>query len=245
LACGAQKESPIKGETQALLLDHDDVTALEIATEDVGTSLVSSDTMTVAPDATRFPGPCLTVEKTSAVSEIIHFRGCGTPSVRGDLTVRWELRALELHVDAEAHDFFIGSTFLRSGTISADITTMGQDHTMVWEAHLDGILKSDTTPRNFTRDTFKTLRWTNNIPCLTIDGTSSGSIEARKVRATFTGFRLCSGVRCPEPNSRVRVENLVTNQYIDVRFAPQGHAVVIDVDGKVLPIRPVCAGANG
>ena len=239
-ACGA-KESPLKGETEALLADHDDVTALEIDTVDMGSSIVSPDTMTVAPDLKRFPGPCITVEKTSAVSEVLHLRGCGTPSLKGDLTVRWELRALALHVDVETHDFFIGSTFLRSGSISAELSASGQDRTMGWEMHLDGTLKSDTKPRSFTSDTFKTLRWTLGVPCLTTDGTSTGTVEARKVRVTFTGFRLCAGVRCPEPNSRVRVDNLVTHQFIAVRMGPQGHAVIIDVDGKILPIRPVCA----
>lgn len=240
--CGVVKESPLKGETEALLADHDAVTAIEVATEDIGTSLVSSDTMTVAPDVVRFPGACLTVEKVSATSEILHLRGCGTPSLRGDLTIRWELRALELVVQADTNDFFIGSTFLKKGSIRADITAMGPERTMIWESHLEGTLASDTKPRMFTRDSVKTIRWTNGAPCVTIDGTSTGTLEERRVRATFTGFGLCSGMRCPQPNSRVRVENLVTNQFIEVRFAPQGHAAVVDVNGKILPIRPVCAG---
>jgi hypothetical protein len=246
-ACGVVKESPLKGETEALLADHDAVTAIELATEEVGTSLVSSDTMTVAPDSTRFPGPCLTVEKTSATSEILHLRGCGTPALRGDLAISWELRSLELVLQAEAHDFFIGSTFLKKGSIRADIiaaTAMSPERTMIWESHLQGTLTSDTKPRMFSRDSFKTLRWTNGTPCVTIDGTSTGSIEERRVRVTFTGFGLCAGMRCPQPNSRVRVENVVTNQFIDVRFAPQGRAVVIDVNGKLLPIRPVCSNPD-
>ena len=36
----------------------------------------------------------------------------------------------------------------------------------------------------------------------------------------------------------------VTNQFIDVRFPSQGRAVVIDVNGKVLPIRPICANPD-
>ena len=244
IGCGQVKESPLRGETEALLVDHDAVTDIEVATEDIGASLVSSDMMSVAPDATRFPGPCLTIEKTSATSEILHLRGCGTPSLKGDLTISWELRALELVVNVDTHDFFIGSTFLRKGSIRADITASGAERTMIWESHLDGTLASDTKPRNFVRDAFKTIRWMNGASCLTIDGTSTGSLEERRVRATFTGFGLCAGVRCPQPNSRVRVENLVTNQFIDVRFAPQGHAVIVDVNGKILPIKPVCAGVD-
>jgi hypothetical protein len=240
-ACSG-KESPIRGETEALLVDHDDLSLLESDTQDVASALPSSDNTTVAPDAMRFPKTCSSYDSTGLTSGVLHLNGCGAPALRGDLVLRWAVKPLGLHVEVDTQNFFIGATFIRSGSIRADVSASGQDRTMVWSMHVDGTLKSDTTPRSFAIDSFKTLRWTVGVPCITTDGTSTGSVGERKVRATFTGFKLCSGDRCPEPNSHVRIDNLVTNQFIDVRFTPQGHAVIVDVDGKLLPIRPVCAG---
>lgn len=238
--CGG-KESPIRDETQALLGDGDDVTAVELDAQDLGTNVVGADGSSVAPSAARFPASCMSVEKTAA-TETLHFRECGSPAVTGDVVVRWELRALALHVELEAHAVFVGTTFFRDALVAADVSSSGDQRTMLWTSHFEGTLATDTRARHFVRDTTRTLRWTVGAPCVTVDGSSTGTVGERSVRVAVSGFRLCGGLRCPAENSHVRVENLVSGRFIDVRFAAQGHAVLRDTRGLLVPIRPACAG---
>src|SRR3989442_5683632 len=149
-ACGG-RESPIRGETEALLVDHDDVSLLTADTQDVASALPSQDNSMVSPDAPRFPKTCSNYETTSFLvtsgSGIWHLRGCGTPALRGDLVIKWEKKPLALHVEVDTQGFFIGATFLKTGSIRADISVNGDERTMVWSMHVDGTLKADTTPR--------------------------------------------------------------------------------------------------
>jgi hypothetical protein len=224
------------------------VASLESASEDVGSSLVGGDDMgvAVAPDQTRFPTACLTVDKTSLVSEVIHFRGCGTPVVRGDVTVRWELRGLVLHVELDSKDLAVGMTHFRAASVQTDIVGVGLDRTAFWDAHFEGEARTDApNPRSFVRDASKTVRWRVGGTCATTDGSSTGSFEAkdgtrRTVRATVAGYRTC-GAPCPEPNSRVRVENTTTGASVELRYLASGHALFTDAQGRVLPVVPLCA----
>lgn len=248
-ACGG-KESPIKSETSALLADQDDVVAMEGDTESIGTALSQQpDAMSAPePDANRLPTACYARERQLVMFggiDTYHFRGCGPLRVRGDVIVRWQMRAVVFHVDIESHELDIGTTHLKNASITADVSASGKDRTMIWDAHFDGWVRSDTNPRAFTRDTHKTLRWTLGLPCIDVDGVSTGTIESpkgmRSIRVTMTGVRLCGDV-CPVTNSRVRIDNVITSQHIELRMLGPDRALLTDTEGKVFPIRPRCAG---
>jgi len=236
------------GESLALLDDGEDLASVESASEDVGASLVGGDETSVAisPDQARFPTPCITVDKLSASSEIVHLRGCGAPAARGDVTVRWELRGLVLHVELASTDLTVGATHFSAANVTAEVVGSGLDRTGFWDAHFEGQARVlSPNPRAFVRDVSKTVRWRVGGACATTDGASSGSFETkdggrRNLRAVVSAYRTC-GLPCPEPNSRVRVEDTDTQQSVQVRFLAQGHALFTDVQGRELPIVPACA----
>lgn len=247
VGCGGS-ELPTQSESVALLGDGEDVAAVESATEDVGASLVGGDDMLVAisPDKARFPVACLTADKTSPTSEVLHLRGCGVPVVRGDVVVRWELRGLVLHVELDSKDLAVGTTHVRAASVVAEIVGAGLDRTAFWDAHFEGEARTDTpNPRSFVRDVSKTVRWRVGGACATTDGSSTGSFETkdgakRRVRVAVTGYRTC-GVPCPEPNSRVRVDNMDTGAGVELRYLPGARALLTDMDGRRLPVVPTCA----
>jgi len=241
-ACAPAKESPIKGETEALLVDHDDIAVLTSDTQDVASALPATDNTSVAPDSARYPAACSNYETTSYMitkgTGIFHLRGCGSPAVKGDLNIRWE-KKLALHVEIDTQGLFIGPTFIKTASIQADITSADQDRTAIWSMHVEGVLTPESKPRSFVIDDFKTLRWTVGIPCVTTDGTSTVSFDTRQVKATFSNFKLCRDVKCPLPYSHVRLENTTTSQFIDLRFNPD-RTTLVDVNGRLLPIKPSC-----
>lgn len=246
-ACGGATVAT-QPESLALLGDGEDVASLESAAEDIGSSLVGGDdtNVTVSPDQLRFPTSCLSLEKLSPTSEVIHFRGCGAPVVRGDVTARWELRGLVLHVALDSKDLSVGTTRFTAAHVQAEIVGSGLDRTAFWDAHFEGEARTNTpNPRSFARDTSKTVRWRVGGTCATTDGSSTGSFEAkdgarRTVRATVVGYRTC-GAPCPEPNSRVRVENADTGASVELRYLATGHALFTDAAGKALPVVPLCS----
>jgi hypothetical protein len=246
--CGG-KESPLRSETSALLADGDDVLSLEGDTEQVGSALAGGDaTSAPEPNPALFPVLCYTRERklldAFTGTDIYHLRGCGPWRVRGDVALRWQLRPLVAHAELEAHELTIGTTVIKNALVTADVSASNRDRTMIWQAHFDGWLHTDKEPRAFSRDTQKTLRWTVGGGCITADGTSAGTLDSpkgtRSVRVTMIGLRFC-GAPCPEPNSRIRLDNLVTREHIEIDFKAQGHAVLTDTEGNLLPIKPRCA----
>lgn len=247
LGCGG-RELPTQAESVALLGDGEDVAAVESSTENVGASLVGGDDMLVAisPDKARFPVACLTVDKLSPTSEVLHLRGCGVPIVRGDVVVRWEVRGLVLHVELDSKDLTVGTTHARVASIALEIVGAGLDRTAFWDAHFEGEARTDTpNPRSFVRDVSKTVRWRVGGACATTDGSSAGSFETkdgakRRVRVAVAGYRTC-GVPCPEPNSRVSVDNMDTGAGVELRYLPGARALLTDADGRMFPVVPSCA----
>jgi len=244
----ASAESPIGAESTALVADSDDVTGVESSTEQVGSAVSNSDT-TVAPEpnVAQLAAACFqrerTMEGTFAGTDVYHLQGCGVAGVRGDVTMHWQLRALTVHVDMEAHNLIVGTSLLRNWRMTSDLVASGQERTMFWTSHHDGLFNTDKTPRAMSRDTQKTLHWTAGSGCITVDGTSTGTHETsrgmRSVRVSTIGFRHC-GALCPEPSSRIRTENLLTNQAIEVNHTGASHALLTNVDGKLFSITPRC-----
>jgi hypothetical protein len=150
-----------------------------------------------------------------------------------------------LHLDITSSKLDVGTVQVTKWVASADITAVQNDRTMIWQSHVEGTFTARGTVRTFSRDVAPTtIRWTVGLPCVSIDGSSTGTFESTKgmtrtIAVSLVGFRRC-GHQCPEAGSTLSLEPY-HRRSIEIRYLANDHATYTDPLGAQVPFTPLCA----
>jgi hypothetical protein len=192
-----------------------------------------------------FPAGCATSEVDRAdPSTVIHtFDGCTGPwglvRVSGKITVTYSATTLDgapaLMLEVTGDDVRIRKS-TADFHAKAVLGGSGANRTMTYSAELSG-----TTARGHTtaRTVDWTAKWRVGEQCLTLDGTTKGSIADRSIRTTIRDFQRCKS-ECPAAGGRITIENENTRASVALEFDGSATAKVRSSDGTTASIALAC-----
>ena len=171
------------------------------------------------------PSTCVTSSvdsRDAAGATIVHeFNGCtgpwGLAKVTGKVTVHFGETtldgnpALELEVTGDGLSFRRGTADFHA---TAVVSGNGTQRTMVYKAQLSG-----TTGRGKTVSRTVDWRetWTVGEQCLTLDGTTDGSVNDRTLHTTVKAYQRCRG-ECPAAGGKITLESSKTGETVSIDF---------------------------
>jgi hypothetical protein len=201
-----------------------------IHAEGIGTALSGS----------LIPAGCMTETDDAAHSQNTYvYDDCTGPwglvHLTGTLVVKYALSGGALTLDFSASNFKINAATLATWTATASITASGSQYTMVWQASLSGTTGSG---RDFNRTNDKTITWTTGTTpeCVSISGTSQGTVTGHDLKTTVTDYERCAA-ECPQAGSEIAIQNLDNGKEVDVKYNGGPSATVTEtVNGKTASI---------
>jgi hypothetical protein len=188
------------------------------------------------------PAGCL-VEDSDVASKTntYTFTDCTGPfgllHLTGVVTAVWSApNADTLDVQLSAENFKVNAATISSWKATADVTASGDSRDMVWSASLSGTTGGG---RAFTRTNNKDIRWTVGEACISISGTSQGTITGLDLDTTITSYSRCEG-SCPAAGSEITVKDVTNDDSVDVKFLGGAKAQFTGVTGVVTDIPLLC-----
>jgi len=188
------------------------------------------------------PAGCLVEDSTpSKETATFTFNDCTGPfglvHLTGVVDASWKIDGTShATITLTSKDFKVNDATITTWTANADVTASGDARTMVWSAKLDGTTGAG---RAFSRSNDKTIGWTVGGSCLTIDGTSTGTVTGLDLETTITSYSRCTGA-CPAAGSEVTVRDLTTGQSIDLTYLGGSKAQFTSVSGSVTDLGVAC-----
>ncbi|HEX3769876.1 MAG TPA: hypothetical protein VHV30_03380 [Polyangiaceae bacterium] len=200
-----------------------------------GETLKVEDNGTTADDvgAAFQPAGCFTATvDASAMTATYVFDACTGPlglvELDGTIDVTWSQAAGgPLTVNYAAQGFHINRATVDSWTAQAVVTATGNARHLVWTAKLSGTTHSG---RTFSRTNDKVIDWTVGQACVTVSGTSDGTITGAELQTTIVSYSRCAA-ECPQAGSEITVKNVKNGDSIDIKY-DGGPEAVLTVDGK-------------
>lgn len=256
-ACVARSASTAGEDTSGA----EDVANTESNLESLGSSLVSNNGQTLtttsfaaqgdlhieSPTTVANPGfwfqpaGCLQITADAAQRHASYaFGGCTGPlglvELTGTVTADWTTTASgQLQITYGARGFKINRSTIDTWQASAVITANGNAREMTWNATLVG---TTARGRTFHRTNQKDLKWTVGEPCLSVSGTSDGTVLGVDLLTTITSYQRCADA-CPEAGSEIEVQNRRNGDSIDIQYEGGPHAR-LTLDGKTAEIGLSC-----
>jgi hypothetical protein len=230
----------------------DDSVQTESNLEAMGQSLVgkSSDSSKLSvqslvaknPGGGFYTAGCIVEDILAAKADAtVTFTNCTGPwglvQLNGVVKVTWnEVSATELDLVLSATDFKVNQATITTWTANAKVTSQGDQLTMDWSAHLDGTTGGG---RAFTRTNDKTIQWTVGGSCLTINGTSTGTVTGLDLQTTVTNYSRCQNA-CPAAGSDITVEDVTTGATVDLKYLGGSEAQFTSIRGAVTEFSVAC-----
>jgi hypothetical protein len=188
------------------------------------------------------PAGCL-VESSDAATQTntYTFSDCTGPyglvHLTGVVTVVWSNASQSsLDLALSATNFQINRATITSWNATAKISAAGDSRDMLWAASLAGTTGSG---RAFTRTNTKDIKWTVGGSCISINGSSQGTITGLDLDTTITNYSRCEG-SCPAAGSEVHVEDITNGDSVNVEFLGGDSAQFTGVSGRVTNIPLLC-----
>ena len=188
------------------------------------------------------PAGCLVENSDLATQTNTYtFSDCTGPygliHLTGVVTAVWSLASGDtLDVTLSASDFQVNRATVSSWNANATITANGASRDMVWSASLSGTTGSG---RAFSRTNNKTIEWTVGEPCISISGTSQGTITGLDLKTVITSYSRCEA-SCPAAGSEIQVTDVSNGDSVAVKYLGGAEAQFTAVDGKVTDIPLLC-----
>lgn len=171
------------------------------------------------------PSTCVTSSvdaRDAAGATVVHeFAGCtgpwGLAKVSGKVTVHFGETtlegnpALELEVTGEGLSFRRGTADYHA---TAVVSGNGTARTMVYKAQLSG---TTSRGKSVARTVDWRETWTVGEQCLTLDGTTDGSVNNRSLRTTVKSYQRCRG-ECPAAGGNITIDSSKTNESVSIDF---------------------------
>jgi hypothetical protein len=143
--------------------------------------------------------------------------------ISGVVTVSYSQPAAnEIVIDYVGNDLHVNKAFV-NWTAHSDITaaTALARH-MVWSAKLTG---TTARGRPLQRSNTMTLDWVFGQECVKVQGKSDGNLTSVEVHTDVIDFQRCGG-QCPAPGGEVKITNVATGRFVDIKFDGTNQAEV-------------------
>ena len=121
-------------------------------------------------------------------------------------------------------------------TATANITGLGGARDMIWDGQFTGTTGGG---RAFQRTNHKEYKWTVGVPCLSVTGSSDGTVTGKELKVDVINFQRCKGA-CPEAGSEIKVTDVAASLVYDVKFNASD-ATYTDPKGQSFEFHPACA----
>jgi len=202
---------------------------------------VESPTTVANPGFWFEPAGCLRITADAAQRHASYvFGGCTGPlgllELTGTVTADWTTTgAGQLQISYAAQGFKVNRSTIDTWQATAIITASGNAREMTWNAMLTG---TTARGRTFHRTNQKDLKWTVGEPCLSVSGTSDGTVLGVDLATTITSYQRCADA-CPEAGSEIEVQNRRNGDSIDIQYEG-GPRAKLTVNGKTAQIGLSC-----
>ena len=206
------------GSLAAASFAHGDLVANDFHADNFGSNLYPSGCVTETQD--------LVHEKNTYV-----FNDCTGPyglvHLTGTVTVTYSSTGPNnLTLNYSSQNFQINKATITSWTATAVVTASGTSRDMTWNASLSGTTAGG---RTFSRTNQKDVKWDTTSSCVSVSGTSDGTITGLSLKTTVTSYSRCKAA-CPEANSDVDILNETSNENVDIHFNG-GPSATVTVSG--------------
>ena len=194
-----------------------------------------------AAKAFYLPQGCLVVTVDAAKSQAIYaFNDCTGPyglvHITGNVVVGYSSSGLtQLSLTYAAAGLKInGATVDWSAT--ANITASISSRDMVWDGKFSGTTGHG---RAIQRTNHKEYKWTVGVPCLSVSGTSDGTVTGHDLHVDVIGYSRCVGA-CPASGSEIKITDVTANKIYDLKYATN-EATYTEPTGQSVTFTPWCA----
>ncbi len=119
---------------------------------------------------------------------------------------------------------------------TANVTSNGLARDMIWDGKFSG---TTAHGRAFTRTNHKEYKWTQGQACLSVAGTSDGTVTGHEIKTEVIAFSFCKG-GCPEAGSEIKVTDVTASKVYDVKYNA-GDATYTGPEGRSITFTPLCA----
>lgn len=187
------------------------------------------------------PSGCLVVTDDPATKTATYvFSGCtgpyGITHVTGTVVVTYSSSGpTQLTLGYSATGLEINAATI-DWNATANITANGMARDMVWSGHFTGTTGHG---RAIERTNNKEFKWTVGVPCLSVSGTSDGTVTGRELKTTIKSWSQCAR-SCPEAGSEITIVDVAASQTYDLRYEATD-AVYTGPTGKSITFTPACA----
>lgn len=187
------------------------------------------------------PAGCLVVTDAPAQHTATYvFSGCTGPyglvKITGTVTVDYSSTGpTELTLNYAAKGLAINGATI-DWTATANITASGAMRDMQWNGMFSGTTRHG---RAFSRTNTKHYTWTVGVPCLSVTGSSDGTVTGHELKTTIVSWSQCAG-SCPEAGSEISIEDVTAKQTYDLKYG-SGSATYTPPDGKSVTYTPLCS----
>lgn len=187
------------------------------------------------------PAGCLTVtQDTANKSAKYAFADCTGPygivHITGEIDVTFSsLGPTQLTVNYAATGLKINRHVI-DWSATANVTANGMARDMVWDGKFNG---TTAHGRAFSRTNHKEYKWTQGQACLTVSGSSDGTVTGHELKTDVIDFSVCKG-GCPEAGSEIRVTDVSVSKVYDVKYDATG-ATYTGPEGRSIHFTPLCA----
>ena len=119
---------------------------------------------------------------------------------------------------------------------TANVTGQGNARDMIWDGQFNGTTGGG---RAFHRTNHKEYKWTVGLPCLSVTGSSDGTVSGKELKIDVINFSRCKGA-CPEAGSEIKVTDVAANAVYDVKWNA-ADATYTAPNGTATAFHPLCA----
>jgi hypothetical protein len=225
-----------------------DSNSAETSTALVGATVAGAGTELAPPGATNpgnvyQPAGCITATANAASKTVTYvFNGCTGPwgllALNGTVTVVWSVPSTsKLQLQFSASGFKVDNATV-DWMATAVITANGSARDMTWTGSLNGTTAGG---RAFTRTNNKDLKWNVGQPCISLAGSSDGTIAGAHLVTTVSNYQQCAG-SCPAMGGDISVQDMDDGQSWDVKFNGSADAQATGPNGGQVSVPLECGG---
>jgi hypothetical protein len=161
----------------------------------------------------------------------------GLLHLTGVVTAVWSVHSADtLDVTLSASNFQVNRATITSWNATATVTASGDSRDMVWAASLSGTTGSG---RSFSRTNNKDIKWTVGEECISISGSSEGTITGLDLKTTITSYSRCAA-SCPAAGSEIQVTDVTNGDSVSVKYLGGAEAEFTSVSGTSTDIPLLC-----
>jgi hypothetical protein len=187
------------------------------------------------------PAGCLVVTDQPAKKQATYaFSGCSGPyglvTITGTVVIDYSSpTSNELDLSFSATNLQINKATI-DWSATAKISVNGSSYAMVWDGKLSG---TTAKGREFERTNHKEYAWTTGVACLSVKGSSDGTVTGHELKTDVINFSKCAGA-CPASGSEIKITDVTTSKVYDLTYG-DNTATYTGPAGRSITFKPPCA----